>query len=58
QEIRQSWNVANDLETLPEQRITQFELMTGRKAPVGRMRLEVLNGIRMSPRMREALDLN
>jgi shikimate 5-dehydrogenase len=35
------WNIVNGLEILPEQAIAQFEMMTGRKAPKGRMRLEV-----------------
>lgn len=46
QELReagQRWNIVNGLEILPEQAAAQFELMTGRKAPKGRMRLEVLS---------------
>ncbi|RDW57112.1 hypothetical protein BP6252_13858 [Coleophoma cylindrospora] len=40
-ESGQPWTIVNGLEILPEQAIAQFELMTGRKAPKGRMRLEV-----------------
>ncbi|RFU33657.1 hypothetical protein B7463_g2709, partial [Scytalidium lignicola] len=44
-QTKQAWVIVNGLEVLPEQAIAQFELMTGRKAPKGRMRAEVLKNL-------------
>jgi shikimate 5-dehydrogenase len=41
EQTKQAWVIVDGLEVLPEQAIAQFELMTGRKAPKKRMRLEV-----------------
>lgn len=42
EQTKQAWVIVDGLEALPEQAIAQFELMTGRKAPKRRMRLEVM----------------
>ncbi|KAF4635974.1 hypothetical protein G7Y89_g2102 [Cudoniella acicularis] len=42
EETKPAWVIVDGLEVLPEQAIAQFELMTGRKAPKSRMRLEVM----------------
>jgi 3-dehydroquinate dehydratase type I len=43
QAITQAWVAVDGREFIPAQGIAQFELMTGRKAPKGRMRKEVID---------------